>query len=305
MFSFAAAALIVFVARLSTVSASIYVNNPTSTAVCYGGQPCTVTWLDDGQTPLLSEIGACYVGLYNGNRDLIQQIDPVNVASQHSFTFTPDATAGPDSSSYYVNFTLHPREHERRPRIARCKRYRCHRGALEHPQPVIQSYRVDIDDHILVYWVVQQPRCALNIHEHRSDLATVYFAHAEPNVRVIILKRNLRVVRSIIATRTLLRRLRSVCARGDRASLRSLYLARACWAFVLSLGGSTRHTLLCCAPVPFAPSADLRVLTLYALPASHPPPDHHRYRRPQTSAQTFCITSDTSIRSNRTLYSVE
>ncbi|KAH9829578.1 uncharacterized protein C8Q71DRAFT_789964 [Rhodofomes roseus] len=105
MFSFAAAALLVFVACLTTASASIYVNNPTSTAVCYGGQPCTVTWLDDGQTPLLSEIGACYVGLYNGNRDLIQQIDPVNVASQHSFTFTPDATAGPDSSSYYVNFT--------------------------------------------------------------------------------------------------------------------------------------------------------------------------------------------------------
>ncbi|KZT64438.1 hypothetical protein DAEQUDRAFT_732675 [Daedalea quercina L-15889] len=105
MLSFAIAALFLISTRLHKVSASIYVNNPTSTGTCYGGQACTVTWLDDGQTPLLSDIGACYVGLYNGNGDLVQQIEPVNVASVHSLTFIPDPIAGPDSSSYYINFT--------------------------------------------------------------------------------------------------------------------------------------------------------------------------------------------------------
>ncbi|EPS96415.1 hypothetical protein FOMPIDRAFT_1130555, partial [Fomitopsis schrenkii] len=81
------------------------VNNPVATSVCYGGQPCTVTWLDDGQAPLLSSIGACYVGLYNGNGTLIQQIEPVNVGDVHSLTFTPDPTAEPNAGGYYMNFT--------------------------------------------------------------------------------------------------------------------------------------------------------------------------------------------------------
>ncbi|KAH9925128.1 uncharacterized protein B0H18DRAFT_1009971, partial [Fomitopsis serialis] len=58
MCSLAVAVLFALVSRLSTVSASIYVNNPVSTSTCYGGQPCTVTWLDNGQTPILSDIGA-------------------------------------------------------------------------------------------------------------------------------------------------------------------------------------------------------------------------------------------------------
>lgn len=54
-------------ARNHTDEAFSQVNNPVATSICYGEQPCTVTWLDDGQAPLLSDIGACYVGLYNGN----------------------------------------------------------------------------------------------------------------------------------------------------------------------------------------------------------------------------------------------
>ncbi|KZT04875.1 uncharacterized protein LAESUDRAFT_727448 [Laetiporus sulphureus 93-53] len=92
--------LLFFVAR-----AALYVNQPLSGSTCYGGQPCTIAWVDDGESPLLSDIGACYVGLYYGNGDLIQEIEPVNVAEIHSLSFTPDSAAGSDSSLYYVNFT--------------------------------------------------------------------------------------------------------------------------------------------------------------------------------------------------------
>ena len=43
------------------------VNSPLSTTTCNAGQSCLVQWLDNGETPLLADIGACYVGLYNGN----------------------------------------------------------------------------------------------------------------------------------------------------------------------------------------------------------------------------------------------
>ena len=39
---------------------------PITGSTCHGGQECKVEWLDDGVVPLLSSIGACHVGLYNG-----------------------------------------------------------------------------------------------------------------------------------------------------------------------------------------------------------------------------------------------
>ena len=73
---------------------------------CIGGQSCDVEWLDNGDAPLLTTIGPCFVGLFNGQgvsrvfpgavpltlivrvQQLIQQIEPVDVASVHSLTFT-------------------------------------------------------------------------------------------------------------------------------------------------------------------------------------------------------------------------
>ncbi|KAI0696532.1 hypothetical protein BC835DRAFT_860437 [Cytidiella melzeri] len=72
---------------------------------CSGGKPCSVDWLDNGESPTLSTIGPCYVGLYHGNGVLVQQIEPVDVANVHSLTFTPDSAAGPNSNTYYINFT--------------------------------------------------------------------------------------------------------------------------------------------------------------------------------------------------------
>lgn len=95
----------ILISWFSLARAALYVNEPIASSACYGGQPCTVSWLDDGEQPLLSKIGACYVGLYNGKGLLVQQIEPVNVASAHSLVFTPDPSAGPSAGDYYLNFT--------------------------------------------------------------------------------------------------------------------------------------------------------------------------------------------------------
>ncbi|KAG2744695.1 hypothetical protein CY34DRAFT_215046 [Suillus luteus UH-Slu-Lm8-n1] len=76
------------------VQASVYVTNPVQSTVCHAGQSCQVEWVDNGQSPLLSDIGECTVGLYNGEMLLAQSLTSVNVADTHSFTFTPDASAG-------------------------------------------------------------------------------------------------------------------------------------------------------------------------------------------------------------------
>ncbi|KAH9064535.1 hypothetical protein EDB87DRAFT_1556292, partial [Lactarius vividus] len=73
--------------------------NPTTRSVCHGGKPCLVQWLDDGQNPLLETMGPCRVALFSGNEKLIQQIEPVDVSTSHSLTFTPSPKAGPNSST--------------------------------------------------------------------------------------------------------------------------------------------------------------------------------------------------------------
>ncbi|RDX42850.1 hypothetical protein OH76DRAFT_1362024 [Lentinus brumalis] len=80
------------------VQGTIYITKPFPGSSCSGGKPCTVEWLDDGVVPLLSDIDACHVALYNGNQVLIQQISPVVVSAQHALDFTPDPKAGPNSS---------------------------------------------------------------------------------------------------------------------------------------------------------------------------------------------------------------
>ncbi|KIP09960.1 hypothetical protein PHLGIDRAFT_28772 [Phlebiopsis gigantea 11061_1 CR5-6] len=90
---------------LPLVHATIFVTVPSSTTTCHGGQDCLVQWEDNGAAPFLSTIGPCFVGLYNGNGVLVQQIEPVDVSSVRSLNFTPDPSAGPDTHNYYINFT--------------------------------------------------------------------------------------------------------------------------------------------------------------------------------------------------------
>ncbi|KAI0032079.1 hypothetical protein K488DRAFT_22092, partial [Vararia minispora EC-137] len=79
--------------------------NPVSGGSCAAGQLCTVQWVDNGVAPTLTSIGVCTIGLYHGTQQLVQSLDPVNVASTVSLTFTPQANAGPNSGNYYVAFT--------------------------------------------------------------------------------------------------------------------------------------------------------------------------------------------------------
>jgi hypothetical protein len=44
------------------------VNSPLPSTTCSAGKPCTVQWLDDGEQPLLTAMGACTVGLYYGEQ---------------------------------------------------------------------------------------------------------------------------------------------------------------------------------------------------------------------------------------------
>ncbi|KAF8622399.1 hypothetical protein AX15_007051 [Amanita polypyramis BW_CC] len=84
--------------------AEIYVTEPASGSTCHGGKSCTVQWLDDGNTPLLSSVGLCTVGLYTNHLQLVQALAYVNVSETHSFTFTPIPSAGPNSDAYYISF---------------------------------------------------------------------------------------------------------------------------------------------------------------------------------------------------------
>ncbi|KAJ7777900.1 hypothetical protein DFH07DRAFT_796539 [Mycena maculata] len=86
-------------------SAGLYFIEPANGSTCTGGSPCTIDWLDDGNAPLLNLIGTVTCGLYTGNQQLVQTIQPVDVSSIHSVQFTPNAEAGPNSGSYYIAFT--------------------------------------------------------------------------------------------------------------------------------------------------------------------------------------------------------
>ncbi|KAJ4495274.1 hypothetical protein C8R41DRAFT_918989 [Lentinula lateritia] len=101
------ALVLAFVAldAFTAVQATLYVIQPSAGSTCSGGSPCTVQWLDDGTTPLNSNIGVTTCGLYTGDMQLVQTIDPVDVSSTQSLVFTPLSDAGPDSSDYYIAFT--------------------------------------------------------------------------------------------------------------------------------------------------------------------------------------------------------
>ncbi|KAF7362003.1 hypothetical protein MVEN_00545500 [Mycena venus] len=87
------------------VSAGVYFIQPQSGSTCTGGTPCRLEWLDDGIAPLLNAVGVVRAGLFTGEQQLVQTLQPVDVASLHSVEFTPIAQAGPNSNSYYIAFT--------------------------------------------------------------------------------------------------------------------------------------------------------------------------------------------------------
>ncbi|EEB94889.1 hypothetical protein MPER_06226 [Moniliophthora perniciosa FA553] len=92
-------AFIVALDALLSVEAALYVIKPSDGSTCHAGEECTVQWVDNGESPLLSTIGVTTIGLYTANMQLVQSIAAVDVSRQQSLTFTPIPEAGPDSDA--------------------------------------------------------------------------------------------------------------------------------------------------------------------------------------------------------------
>lgn len=108
MVAFASAALLL-AAMASQVSAGVYITSPVASTSCTAGQTCTVSWADDGNTPLLAAIGPCQIDLATGSQTsqfVLQNISPsLDVSTNAQVTFTPTAADGPNGNPYFVKFT--------------------------------------------------------------------------------------------------------------------------------------------------------------------------------------------------------
>ncbi|KAF4603126.1 hypothetical protein EYR38_003531 [Pleurotus pulmonarius] len=82
--------------------AGVYITRPSAGSTCRGGEQCTLQWMDDGQSPLLSAFGPSTAGLYTGQMKLVQPLGDVDTSGSRSFAFTVDPRAGPNSNDYYI-----------------------------------------------------------------------------------------------------------------------------------------------------------------------------------------------------------
>ncbi|KAG8923718.1 hypothetical protein FRC02_010964 [Tulasnella sp. 418] len=104
---FSLASFVAAAALVSQASAEIFITSPVATTTCTGGQPCKISWNDDGKAPVLAQIGACTVGLYVGNQQQqtkLQDIQSVDVSAVSEISFTPDAAVGENSNQYFIRF---------------------------------------------------------------------------------------------------------------------------------------------------------------------------------------------------------
>lgn len=101
-----ATSVVALVAALAPAAlAGPYFTAPVAGTVCQAGQPCTITWQDDSKAPSLAEFGDCSVAIYTGNaqqQSMIQNLAITNAQTASTVQFVPDATAGEDSTVYFV-----------------------------------------------------------------------------------------------------------------------------------------------------------------------------------------------------------
>ncbi|KAL5513534.1 hypothetical protein ACEPAH_3933 [Sanghuangporus vaninii] len=91
---------------LPTVLSSVFITHPYQGITCSGGSECTVTWADDGRTPLLADIGPSDFALYQGTNTLVQQLAAgLDVSQTRVLTFVPNKNAGPNANSYWIKMT--------------------------------------------------------------------------------------------------------------------------------------------------------------------------------------------------------
>ena len=76
--------------------------SPVSSTSCKGGESCTVSWIDNGDSPSLSEFGnsrvAIFVGSQNSQTMLQEIVADVNVETTSTISFTVDPNMGENSS---------------------------------------------------------------------------------------------------------------------------------------------------------------------------------------------------------------
>ncbi|TRM66898.1 hypothetical protein BD626DRAFT_484134 [Schizophyllum amplum] len=99
---------LLFLSMVSAALANVYTTSPIASTTFTGGQPATISWQDDGESPSLKDFGPAKVSIYVGNamqQTMLQEITPsTDVSTLGSIEFTPDASIGPDSGEYFIRF---------------------------------------------------------------------------------------------------------------------------------------------------------------------------------------------------------
>ncbi|KAJ1301112.1 hypothetical protein OPQ81_003527 [Rhizoctonia solani] len=101
-----ASTVVALVAALAPAAfAAPYFTAPVAGTVCKAGEPCVITWQDDGKAPTLAQFGDCTVGVYAGSsqqQSLMQNLAVTNAQTAGSVQFVPDPAMGEDSTSYFI-----------------------------------------------------------------------------------------------------------------------------------------------------------------------------------------------------------
>jgi len=93
---------------ISVAFATVFVTSPVSTTTDSGGQPASISWMDDGNLPSLATFGNATISIYAGNAlqqtNLQTLSNGTNVAALSTLSFTPNPTIGPNSNEYFIRF---------------------------------------------------------------------------------------------------------------------------------------------------------------------------------------------------------
>jgi len=96
----------VVLAFASAAFANVFITSPVATTTLSGGKEATITWQDDGKSPALKDFGPAKISIYVGNaqqQTSLQTISAsVDVSTESSLKFTPDASIGPNGSEYFI-----------------------------------------------------------------------------------------------------------------------------------------------------------------------------------------------------------
>ncbi|TIA93005.1 hypothetical protein E3P81_01162 [Wallemia ichthyophaga] len=93
-------------ALLNIAAAGVWITAPIGSTKASGGEPFTVAWTDNGESPSLAELGNADIGLMIGSdtdQTLLQTLaEDVPLSSTASTLSVIDKDAGPDGNVYFV-----------------------------------------------------------------------------------------------------------------------------------------------------------------------------------------------------------